>query len=207
MDNQASVDQRRLQSHKQKQTEKMKRFSVFEHNTHFKQETPTFCAEMSFPREGCIRLSLEETSNPSLTCRCHCWSGTLSWTTHRLRSALTRPLASHARGRGTCRCSLGVPSWTTPAAQRSGRTVQALPVCDDMNSCSQSVTVTLLHQPLILLHTFNNLHPFLCKPQHHLAIKLPQTVNVWDHTQCLSGEKRYGKSKSHFGSCCCVVAC
>lgn len=59
MDNQASVDQWHLQSQKQKQTERMKCFSVFEHNTHFKQETPTFCAEMSFSREGCIWLSLE----------------------------------------------------------------------------------------------------------------------------------------------------
>lgn len=60
MDNQASVDQQRLQSQKQKQTERMKRFSVSEHNTHFKQETQTFCAEIrSFPREGCIWLSLE----------------------------------------------------------------------------------------------------------------------------------------------------
>lgn len=49
-----TVDQRRLQSQKQKQTERMKRFSVSEHNTHFKQETPTFCAEMPFPREGCV---------------------------------------------------------------------------------------------------------------------------------------------------------
>lgn len=59
MDNQASVDQWRLQSQKQKQTERMKRFSVFEHNIHFKQETRTFCAEMPFPQKGWIWLSLE----------------------------------------------------------------------------------------------------------------------------------------------------
>lgn len=167
-----------------------------------KQETPTFCAEMSFPRKGCIWLSLEGgrkfKSVTNLQTSVLVRHIELNTHTH-IVSAV--PLQGHWRPVHADAVHAGVVRVSPVGQDLQLNDLEGLP--RPLLYVTTQTGVRLLHTvssaPYIIIYNF-------------LPIISRQTVNMWNHPigNTLNVNVRWKevrKSNSHFGSCCCVVAC